>query len=225
MITVHKGSTPHRSGIDAHNQRTMNSNAPEQPQVSPGDDGTRRNTYDTPDANERSNTGSDDSSASLEERPPPLPPRPNTLSLLDEGFNSFRSVRQSSSASLQAKATTAVSIPDISLLQLNDGGKENYPTRGPFGALRAKASLTQLTASRSSDAGDSASIRSTAPNTELGEAENVFSDFLAAESRGVQQDSSGLLQFPEFRADDVEDDFMSEFESIGDLDDQGKNEG
>jgi hypothetical protein len=124
---------------------------------------------------------------------------------------------------LQAKATTAVSTPDINLLQLNDGGKENY--RSPLGALRAKASLTHLTASRSSDAGDTASIRSTAANTELGEAENVFSDFLAAESRDVQQDSSGLLQFPEFPSDDVEDDFMSEFEPIGDLDDQSKNEG
>ncbi|RHZ58533.1 guanine nucleotide exchange factor MON1 [Aspergillus thermomutatus] len=204
----------------------MDLNALEQPQVSPGDDGARRNTYGTPEyfAKEPSNTGSDDSSTSLEERPPPLPPRPNTLSLLDEGFISSRSVRQTLSASLQAKATTAVSIPDISFLQLNDGGKENYPTRGPSGALRAKASLTQLTASRSSDAGDSVSIRSTAPNTELGEAENVFSDFLAVESGDVQQDSSGLLQFPEFRADDVEDDFTSEFEPIGDLDDQGKNE-
>jgi hypothetical protein len=204
----------------------MNSNALEQPQVSPGDDGAGRNNYGTPEysAKEPSNTGSDDST-SLEEGPPPLPPGPNTLSLLDEGFISSRSTRQSSSASLQAKATTAVSIPDISLLQLNDGGKENHPTRGPFGALRAKASLTQLTASRGSDAGDSASIRSTAPNTELGEAENVFSDFLAQESGDVQQDSSGLLQFPEFRADDVEDDFTSEFEPIGELDDEGRNEG
>jgi hypothetical protein len=203
----------------------MNSNALEQPQVSPGDDGAGRNNYGTPEysAKEPSNTGSDDST-SLEEGPPPLPPGPNTLSLLDEGFISSRSTRQSSSASLQAKATTAVSIPDISLLQLNDGGKENHPTRGPFGALRAKASLTQLTASRGSDAGDSASIRSTAPNTELGEAENVFSDFLAQESGDVQQDSSGLLQFPEFRADDVEDDFTSEFEPIGELDDDGRNE-
>ncbi|GFF44874.1 vacuolar fusion protein mon1 [Aspergillus udagawae] len=204
----------------------MNSNSLEQPQVSPGDDGAGRNNYGAPEysAKRPSNTGSDDSPTSFEERPPPLPPRPSTLSLLDEGFISSRSVRQASSASLQAKATTAVSIPDISLLQLNDSGKENHPTRGPFGTLRAKASLTQLTASRSSDAGDSASIRSTALNTELGEAENVFSDFLAQESGDVQQDSSGLLQFPEFRADDVDDDFTSEFEPIGELDDQGRNE-
>ncbi|KAK9571084.1 Vacuolar fusion protein mon1 [Aspergillus fumigatus] len=204
----------------------MNPNALEQPQVAPGDDGAGGNNYGTQEnsAKEPSKTGSDDSSARLEERPPPLPPRPNTLSLLDEGFISPRSTRQSSSSSLQAKATTAVSIPDISLLQLNDGGKENHPTRGPFGSLRAKASLTQLTASKGSDAGDSASIRSTAPNTELGEAENVFSDFLAQESGDVQQDSSGLLQFPEFRTDDVEDDFTSEFEPIGELDDDGRNE-
>ncbi|GFF83946.1 vacuolar fusion protein mon1 [Aspergillus udagawae] len=204
----------------------MNSNSLEQPQVLPGDDGAGRNNYGAPEysAKRPSNTGSDDSPTSFEERPPPLPPRPSTLSLLDEGFISSRSVRQASSASLQAKATTAVSIPDISLLQLNDSGKENHPTRGPFGTLRAKASLTQLTASRSSDAGDSASIRSTALNTELGEAENVFSDFLAQESGDVQQDSSGLLQFPEFRADDVDDDFTSEFEPIGELDDQGRNE-
>jgi hypothetical protein len=55
--------------------------------------------------------------------------------------------------------------------------------------------------------------------------ENVFSDLLAAESGVVQQDGTGLLQFPEFQADDVEDDFASEFEPVGEVEEGEDNEG
>ncbi|RJE24551.1 hypothetical protein PHISCL_03138, partial [Aspergillus sclerotialis] len=85
------------------------------------------------------------------------------------------------------------------------------------------ASLSQLTSSRGSETGDSASIRSSIPNAEAGEVENVFNDF-AAESGVTHQDSSGLLQFPEFQADDVEDDFASEFEPVGEVKEGGENE-
>lgn len=157
--------------------------------------------------------------------PPPLPPRPNTLNLLDEGATPPGTVRQTTHPSLQGRATTAVSLTDIGFQQSQDGGKETHPAHiGLPGNLRARASLSQLASSRGSETGDSASIRSSIPNAEAGDVENVFNDF-AAESGVIHQDSSGLLQFPEFQADDVEDDFASEFEPVGEVSEGGENEG
>ncbi|KAE8367817.1 vacuolar fusion protein mon1 [Aspergillus caelatus] len=160
-------------------------------------------------------------SPSPEGPPPPLPPRPNTLSLLDEGASSSRTLRQSTQSVLQSRATTAVSLTDIAS---HDGGKESHPARNLPGTLRAKASLSHLASPRGSDTADSASIRSSVPQTDVGEVENVFSDFVMTESGPMQHDSTGLLQFPEFQADDVDDDFTEEFEPVGDVGDEGENE-
>ncbi|KAB8201880.1 Trafficking protein Mon1 [Aspergillus parasiticus SU-1] len=160
-------------------------------------------------------------STSPEGPPPPLPPRPNTLNLLDEGASSSRTLRQSTQSALQSRATTAVSLTDIAS---HDGGKESYPARGLPGTLRAKASLSHLASPRGSDTADSASVKSSVPQTDFGEVENVFSDFVATESGPMQHDSTGLLQFPEFQADDVDDDFTEEFEPVGDVGDEGENE-
>ncbi|OJJ85855.1 guanine nucleotide exchange factor MON1 [Aspergillus glaucus CBS 516.65] len=153
-----------------------------------------------------------DPSMSSEEQRPPLPPRPNTLNLLDE--------RQAAQSNLQAKATTAVSLTDIESQQIPD----TVPSRGLPETLRARTSLSQIGSSRASETGDSMSIRSSIPNTDVGEVENVFNDFIATEPGTIHQDSTGLLLFPEFRADDVEDDFVSEFESVGEVDEHGENE-
>lgn len=170
------------------------------------------------------NSGSRPQSQSSEGPRPPLPPRPGTLNLLDEGTTPPGAIRQTLPPNLQGKATTAVSLTDIGFQQ-SDGAKDAYPAQSAHpGTLRARASLSQLASSRDSETGDSASIRSSAPNVEVGEVENVFSDF-AAEPGGIHQDSSGLLQFPEFRADDVDDDFTSEFEPVGEVEEGGENEG
>ncbi|KAF7593507.1 Vacuolar fusion protein mon1 [Aspergillus hancockii] len=149
-------------------------------------------------------------STSPEGPPPPLPPRPNTLTLY-EGPSSSRTMRQPTQTLLQSRATTAVSLTDIAS---HDGMRENYPVRNLPGTLKAKASLSHLASPRGSDTADSASIRSSVPHTELGEVENVFSDFATTESGTVPQDGTSLLQFPEFQADDVNDDFTTEFENI-----------
>lgn len=164
-----------------------------------------------------------DPSVSSEEQRPPLPPRPNTLSLLDEGVAPPRTTRQTAQSNLQAKATTAVSLTDIGSQQNVDGATENFPIRLPP-TLKAKASLSQVASSKGSEAGDSVSVRNSLLNPEVGEVENVFDDFIATEPGGIHQDSTGLLQFPEFRTDDVEDDFISEFQSVGEVDENGENE-
>jgi hypothetical protein len=76
-----------------------------------------------------------------------------------------------------------------------------------------------------SDAGDSASIRSYAPYSESGDGENIFGDLASSDLGVVQQDSTGLMQFPEFQADDMEDDFTTEFEPVGEIDVEEGNEG
>ena len=207
----------------------MDRHAQGQPETSSsGDDGNEQRTSPAGSslATDPVDFNSRDPSVSSEEQRPPLPPRPNTLNLLDENAAaSSRAVRKGSQSNLQAKATTAVSLTDIGSQQNLDGPKENLPIRSLPGTLRAKASLSQVASSRASEAGDSVSARSSLLNPDIGEVENVFNDFIATEPGGIHQDSTGLLQFPEFQADDVDDDFTSEFESVGEVDDEGENEG
>ncbi|KAI9376596.1 trafficking protein Mon1-domain-containing protein [Aspergillus egyptiacus] len=166
-----------------------------------------------------------DRSASPEDDRPPLPPRPSTLSLLEDGGAAPGTPRLSTPAAhptLQSKATTAVSLTEIAS---HENGREVLSVRNPPGTVRAKASLSHLATPRGgSDAGDSASIQSFAPYSEVGDAENLFGDLAPSGLGLVQQDSSGLMQFPEFRADDVEDDFTNEFEPVGDIGEKGGNE-
>ncbi|KAJ6070022.1 hypothetical protein N7499_011909 [Penicillium canescens] len=163
-------------------------------------------------------THHDKRSPSPEGERPPLPPRPNTLSLLND--------ETASRATLQAEATTAVSRMDIGT-QSSDAGSTHstMALRGLPRGPRAKTSLSQLTSSRGSEAGDSASIRSSILNTENGDDGALFTDFVATAPGGQLQDSTGLLNFPEFAADDIDDDgILSEFESIGELNEEGDNE-
>ncbi|KAJ5669701.1 hypothetical protein N7462_010771 [Penicillium macrosclerotiorum] len=146
---------------------------------------------------------------------PPLPPRPNTLSLLnDEASN------------LQSEATTAISRAEIGT-HLPDGGGSAYSTlavRGFSRGLKARASLSHLASPKGSEAGDSASIRSSVQNSEAGDVEALFKDFVATTATD-NLDTASLLHYPEFPADDVDDDgFLNEFEPVGELDEDASNE-
>ncbi|KAL4932620.1 guanine nucleotide exchange factor MON1 [Aspergillus undulatus] len=166
-----------------------------------------------------------DRSSSPEGPPPPLPPRPGTLSLLEDGGAVPRTPRLNTPVAhptLQSRATTAVSLTDIAP---QDNSREGLSTRTLPGTVRAKASLSHLATPRGgSDTGDSASVASYAPYSESGDVENIFGDLAASELGMAQQDSSGLMQFPEFQADDMEDDFASEFGPVGDISEGGENE-
>ena len=158
-----------------------------------------------------------DRSSSPEGPRPPLPPRPNTLSLLNDDTISR--------ATLQAGATTAVSRAEVDT-QAPDGGGSAYSTlaiRGLSRGLKARASLSQLTSSRASEAGDTASIRSSIQNGVVGDVEALFKDFVTS-APGGHSSAASLLHFPEFPTDDMDDDeFLLEFEPVGELDaDAGK---
>ncbi|KAL4739639.1 vacuolar fusion protein mon1 [Aspergillus similis] len=168
---------------------------------------------------------SSDRSQSPEGRPPPLPPRPETLILLEDGGAAPGTPRPNASAAhrgLQSRATTAMSLAETSQ---NDRGKDALPVRTFPGTVRAKASLSHLaTPKDGSDAGDSASITSYVPYSESGDAENIFGSLACSEVGMVQEEGTGLMQFPEFQADDVEDDFASELEPVGEIGEGGENE-
>ncbi|KAJ5287396.1 Vacuolar fusion protein mon1 [Penicillium angulare] len=155
-----------------------------------------------------------DSSPSSEGERPPLPPRPNTLSLLND-----------ESAS-RAGATTAVSRTEIDT-QTNEGAGNAYSSLGIRGisqGLKAKASLGHLTSSRGSEAGDTASIRSSAQIGDVGDVDALFRDFITS-THGENSETTGLLHYAEFPADDVNDDeFLTEFEPVGEIDEEAGNE-
>ncbi|KAL4768780.1 vacuolar fusion protein mon1 [Aspergillus nidulans var. acristatus] len=188
-------------------------------------DAQTRLTDDHPSLTKRSPQYRSDRSQSPEGCPPPLPPRPDTLILLEDGGAAPGTPRPNASAAhsgLQARATTAVSLAEISQ---NDRGKDALPVRSFPGTVRAKASLSHLaTPKDGSDAGDSASVTSYVPYSESGDVENIFGSLASSEVGMAQEESTGLMQFPEFQADDVEDDFASELEPVGEIGEGGENE-
>ena len=154
-----------------------------------------------------------------EEQRPPLPPRPNTLSLL----NDEAALR----ATLQAEATTAVSRAEIGSQSPDAIGNthSSVASRGLSKGLKAKASLSQLASRRSSETGDSASIRSSILCGDFGDVEALFKDLLSTAAED-DPDTATLLRFPEFPADGLDDaQFLNEFEPVGELDEDASNEG
>ncbi|KAJ5237343.1 hypothetical protein N7489_007434 [Penicillium chrysogenum] len=161
----------------------------------------------------------DGRSDSSEGERPPLPPRPNTLSLLSD--------ETGSRTALQAEATTAISRTDIETQspEAADSAYSTLAVRGLGQGPKARASLSQLASPRGSEAGDSASIRSSIPNGDPGEVEALFMDFASTAPGSQRQGATGLLDFPEFAADDIDDDgILSEFEAVGELNEEGDNE-
>ncbi|KAJ6188406.1 hypothetical protein N7519_003314 [Penicillium mononematosum] len=150
---------------------------------------------------------------------PPLPPRPTTLSLLSD--------ETGSRTALQAEATTAISRTDVETQspEAADSAYSTLAVRGLGQGPKARASLSQLASPRGSEAGDSASIRSSIPNGDPGDVEALFMDFASTAPGSQRQGATGLLDFPEFAADDIDDDgILSEFEAVGELNEEGDNE-
>lgn len=189
----------------------------------PGDNGRGPSAETSPSLPAR-DRNSRDRSVSPHGPQPPLPPLPNAQG---DDAASTRTIRPTIQSNLQAKATTAVSLADIGSQSHEESSKESYAASAirSLPGLRAKASLGQLVSPKGSEAGDTASIRSSIPNAETAEMEALFGDFAASERGSIATDATGLLQFPEFQAGEVDDDFASEFEPVGEVDEYGENEG
>lgn len=161
------------------------------------------------------------SSSSTETTRPPLPPRPKTDQRDEERPSTARPTVQ-----LQSQATTALSLQDI------NGQKQgfNETLASSFGqtflgrGLRAKASLSQLPGARTGEASDTASIRSFLPSVD-GQEESVFGEFLGGDVTAEHHGTVDVLRLPEFPQDDCDDNFVNEFEPIGELAEDGHNEG
>lgn len=162
------------------------------------------------------------SATDLEEARPPLPPRPETIDLLNEG-NSFRA--SSTRPNLQSHATTALSLPDIAGQTNADGFVAGIGRTLLGRGLKAKASLSQLNSARASEAGDSASVASFVPNSEEGQEENLFSEFTTNGDLRGSLENIEVLGLDEYPQDGTHDEFAEEFEHIADLAEDGHNEG
>ncbi|EPS33879.1 hypothetical protein PDE_08841 [Penicillium oxalicum 114-2] len=150
---------------------------------------------------------------------PPLPQRPTTLSLLNDET-------ASRNVGLQAEATTAVSHAEIET-QAPEPGQSHFSTlavRSLSGGLKAKASLSHLASAKGSETGDSASIRSSVQNSDVGDFEALFENS-APTIPGTSADATSLLHYPECPADDIgEVEFVDEFEPVGEVDENAANE-
>jgi len=165
------------------------------------------------------------SSTGSEEERPPLPPRPETIDLLNEDNGSWP---PNARPHLQSQATTALSLKDIPRQTHSDTVESFIPGfgRSLLGrGLKARNSLSQLNSARGSEAGDTASIRSFVANSEEGPEESVFGDFTAEPVHHLNARGTDVLGLSEFPQDDGGDSFVGEFDDIGDLDEGGDNEG
>lgn len=171
---------------------------------------------------------------------PPLPPRPSNLNLLNEGptsSGSLQGAKYSTRPSLQGKATTALSYSEFP-----DGLRESYAStasRAVSGqSTTGKGIVSQPTSQNPSETGDSTSIKSYIPNADAGgEVESLFGDVLGTAQDNLAWDDQGKegaeLDVSAFGGDnggeEVEEeaklDFSREFDEIGELDADGKNEG
>lgn len=179
-------------------------------------------------------------SVSSESSRPPLPPRPTNIEAQDEETTSASGsphlAKLASKQNLQSKATTALSLPEISSNQaFPDDSKEANSSAlekaGTLSSFMNKAGLSQMASRRGSDAGDTASIRSYIPSSAAaGDLESIFGDFPGVDHEKSGWNSGAVENFDsfdlsEFQGEDTDFDFSDEFEPVGELDPEGHNEG
>lgn len=144
--------------------------------------------------------------------PPPLPPRPANLSLLDDrataaGTGSLRLPKRTSRPQLQSHATTAVSRTDIQMQSHGDNASlKSSPASRVASRRQSFSRFGRLMSSGEPD--DSASIKSSAPTTDVPyDNLSLLGDEHSAAWRAL---SAQLEHDNPFEADDLEDDSLSE---------------
>lgn len=183
----------------------------------------------------------DEQTINAEEVPPPLPPRPINLNLLGERNSSVGSSLQVPKRSirpqLQSQATIAVSRTDIHTQSYPDGSRETYagsnhstPSRK---SSRHGGSFRRSKGQGGSEVDDSASVMSYAPTIGTSaDAESLLGDVLGVGQQSPawrllssQTEKADPFSFLPFVDEEPTADFSREFDELGELDEQGDNEG
>ena len=167
---------------------------------------------------------------------PPLPPRPGNRGLFLPGGSLQRPIKQSR-PNLQSSATTALSLADIHTQSYQDGSRETFAgsveSSPPAKSIGGFGSIRKFKGRNGSEGDDSASVRSYAPTLEVGgDVESLLGDILGSsqQSPGWRLPSSRVERPDPFDTVSYEEDtatteFASEFDELGGLDSEGKNEG
>jgi hypothetical protein len=199
--------------------------------ISPSDHegGSNNNSSLDPGSRQAQSTSPDDHSDSTEESPPPLPPRPKPVTQKDttSGISSPSKIGtaqiNSSSSPLQAKPTTALSVPDAQMLPHGSDATQhirNPSSTGSGGDLNFS----------SSEVDESMSVRSLGPTPDIAlEAESMLGDVLEKDALAWTNLGSEITGHRElsdvFREDlDFEDSFEHEFDALDDITSDGLNE-
>lgn len=169
---------------------------------------------------------------------PPLPPRPTNLSFLDgrpsTSSESPQSTRPSARPSLLSKATTALSLTDINTQVSQDGSREQHAsTKAGIGFTGStKTNINHWTSARTSEAGDSSSIRSYLAGAETTQdVESLFGDTVGGwrEESGIEagdtEDKFTHADSATLEIENADVDFDREFEDLGEVNRDGSNEG
>ena len=158
------------------------------------------------------------------EQRPPLPPRPSAnLSLLGNRSRAPSSSAQPARPATRGRATTALSLTDVNTHVYHDGSRD-------LQATPAQRVVSGRESTRTSDAGDSVSVKSYVPNAELGQdVGSLFGGLMgnianrpalldaALGGLSEEEDTQDFSDQPRFN-------FAQEFEGIGELDEEGSNE-
>ena len=176
------------------------------------------------------------STISDEGTPPPLPPRPGNLDLLHPGGSLKRPTRQPR-PTLQSTPTTALSLTDIHTQSYQDGSRENFAasteSASSCKSIRGLGSIRRFKGKNCSEEGDSTSVRSYAPTLGAdGDVESLLGQILGPSHQSPgwkhlrsQAERPDPFESLSFENGTTATDFDMEFDEVGELDPEGKNEG
>ena len=165
--------------------------------------------------------------------PPPLPPRPGLAGRPQtSGAGSLRLSKRASRPKLQSQATTAVSLADVhTLSHLDDSSLQSSPASRAVSRKPSFTHLGRFVSNATSDADDSASLRSFAPTLEAqSDGGTTLKDAAGGETSSAWKALNSHIE-----ADNIiepvlaEDDMLSvqmqnEFSNLGDVNDDGSDE-
>ena len=157
---------------------------------------------------------------------PPLPPRPTNLS----SFRSRPSTAyrdQGTKDGLLSGTTTAISMTDVSTYTIHDGSHKTYPSK----TIKSPSSHSFvgrniIGSPRPTDTGDSSSLRSYVPQLDTREeVRSLFGNQITDDERESNCHSSRNEAFPShIEGDNGELDFATEFDSLPEVEEDGRNE-